>query len=113
MNGIKISYKNKKKDKKIMAKEEKQRLTWDELKAFCNALPESELQNPVVEWGEETAGYFTAAERLSEDYVIDDSMDSCIEESEYEAYKEDYEADETTKRIVWKKGMAILFTDFY
>lgn len=51
---------------------EKKFLTWQELKDFCNKLPELQLKKHVHWWGEERGGKMNAVIQLQEDFVTTD-----------------------------------------
>lgn len=47
-------------------------ITWQQLKDFCNALPEEQLDKTVIWWGEEQGGDVASVYTLSEDFVTTD-----------------------------------------
>lgn len=82
-------------------------MNWNELKKFCNSLPEDQLEKNVVMWREESAISDIGAEQLQEDHYMDieEDVDGCYPESEAQ-----YPLEELKK--VWSKGDAILFENF-
>ena len=57
---------------KNMQTETEKRLTWQQLKEFCNKIPEQFLTNEVSVIGEERGFDIEIAETLEEDYYQDD-----------------------------------------
>lgn len=68
--------------------------TWNELKAFCNALPESELDHKVILWRESEAITDISAMQLEEDHYIDlqNDEDGCFPESIMHGFIRDEDA---------------------
>ena len=85
-------------------------MTWRELKAFCNQLPESELVKNVIMWREEEAITCIDAFQLEEDYYIeagDPYGEGCFAESEMSKEDPDLEYEK-----VYDKGHPLLSEDF-
>jgi hypothetical protein len=80
-------------------------MTWNELKKFCDSLPEDQLERKVILWREDEAINNIEAEHLSEDHYIGEDDDDCYPESEAEEPIEDL-------KKVWSKGDAILWEKF-
>ncbi|GGH78057.1 hypothetical protein [Phaeocystidibacter marisrubri] len=61
-------------------------MNWKELKAFCNELPEAELEKKVIIWREDEAISQLEVMRLDEDYFIDPEEPEygCFRDSELE-----------------------------
>jgi len=59
-------------------------MNWNELKQFCNSLPERELTKNVILWREDESITKINAEVLTEDHYIDreGDMEGCAPESE-------------------------------
>lgn len=80
-------------------------MTWNELKEFCNSLPEDQLDKKVVMWREDDAINNIETELLQEDHYMGEDDDFCYPESEAQ-----YPISELKK--VWSKGDAILWEKF-
>jgi len=92
-------------------------MNWKELKDFCNALSELELQKKVILWREEEAISDIYAEQLPENHYTSEHHDEgCIPESEaLSAIDNDPEdfpngMDDFTK--VYDKGDPLLHENF-
>lgn len=83
---------------------EEKKFTWSDLKNFVNTLPEDELKNPVLWWGEERGGEINNAMQLDEDYVVTDY--GCEPLSVQEPLEDGEELE-----VAYKKGTPILGTD--
>lgn len=84
-------------------------MTYQELKDFCNNLPEAELNKKVILWRENDAITNIMAEQLTEDHYIDvdNTEDGCFPESELKSFYHDME----TKKV-YDKGTPILHEIF-
>lgn len=84
-------------------------MTYQELKDFCNSLPESELSKKVILWREDEAITDISAEQLQEDHYIDvdNSEDGCFPASECKHLDP-----ETKIKKVYDKGTPILHENF-
>ena len=80
-------------------------MTWNELKEFCNSLPEDQLGKKVVMWREDEAINDIWTERLSEDHYMREDDEGCYPESEASSPIEELDK-------VWSKGDAILWEKF-
>ena len=80
-------------------------MTWNELKEFCNSLPEDQLNMNVVMWREEESISNIETDRLQEDHYMGSDDDFFYPESEAQ-----YPLNELKK--VWSKGDAILWEQF-
>lgn len=93
-------------------------MTWEQLKLFCNSLPESELSKDVFLWREEEYVDEILASRLDEDCYAEFERieDGCMYESTAKNIIKDNKADypEGMKHffIVYSKGTPVLFEDF-
>jgi hypothetical protein len=81
-------------------------LTWRELKEFINALPDEQLSNSVIWWGEERGGIINTVFVLEEDYVR--TEEGC----EPLSVQEPLEEGDEELQVILKKGYPILSTDF-
>ena len=52
-------------------------MTWNELKEFCNSLPQEQLERKVILWREDEAINNIEAEQLSEDHYIGEDDEGC------------------------------------
>lgn len=84
-------------------------MNYQELKDFCNSLPESELSKNVILWREDEAITDISAEQLQEDHYIDldNSEDGCFPVSECKHLDP-----ETKIKKVYDKGTPILHENF-
>lgn len=84
-------------------------MTYQQLKEFCNQLPEAELNKKVILWREDEAIMEIQAEQLAEDHYIDvdRTEDGCFPASELKQF---YEGIETKK--IYDKGTPILHEIF-
>ena len=59
-------------------------MTWNELKDFCNNLPEEFLEKNVIMWRDEECLSDISARQLEEDHYIDDDFEEngCFSESD-------------------------------
>lgn len=80
-------------------------ITWQELKDFCNGLPQDQLNKKVIWVGEDSSGTLVSVEKLTEDVV-----NGWVLRSEYEQTKE--ENDDPEPQVVHEKGTAIIFLKF-
>lgn len=80
-------------------------MTWNELKEFCNSLPEEQLERKVILWREDEAINDIEPECLSEDHFKGDDDEGCYPESEASEPIENL-------RKVYSKGDAILWERF-
>lgn len=82
-------------------------MTYQELKDFCNNLPESELNKNVILWRENAEDVITEiqAEQLEEDYYIklDNPEEGCFPVSECKELNPKRKI-----KLVYKKGHPIL-----
>lgn len=82
--------------------------TWQDMKDFCNSLPESEMNKPVQLIREEEVIGKIYGEQLGENMLYDpeEREEGCIEESEIP------ETDWPNYEIAYNKGTALLFENF-
>jgi len=85
-------------------------MKWNDLKQFCNKLPESELNKDVILSTEDDVIRDIDAEVLTEDYVYHEDYpdEGCFPRSELDKNDPDYDLYE----ITYPKGMAILWGGF-
>ena len=93
-------------------------MTWNELKEFCNSLPEHELGKNVFMWREEECIDKIEAEQLEEDYYVhlERPEDGCVSESDANSLIRD-NGDEYPNGMndfvkVYDKGHPILWAGF-
>lgn len=53
-------------------------MTWNELKDFCNSLPESFLEKNVIMWRDEECISDISARQLEEDHYIERGVDDGV-----------------------------------
>lgn len=93
-------------------------MNWNELKDFCNSLPESELEKNVMLWREEEAITDISAEQLEEDsYVDNESSESgcfpeCEAQSQIKMSPEDFPNGLNHFTKVYDKGHPVLHENF-
>lgn len=84
-------------------------ITWDQLKEFCNRIPERFLSEPVRWWGDELGGIIGGGMILDEDYVKTDEgwEPKSVQEVTRWTTQEDIDKMETLQA-----GTPVLQTDF-
>lgn len=91
-------------------------MTWNELKEFCNALPEQELEKKVVLLREDESISDIYAERLEEDHYLSDDSEGCFPESYaiemIDDNPEDYPSGLDDLKKVYDKGHPLLHENF-
>lgn len=86
--------------------EKEKQFTWQELKTFCNNLPEEMLTKTVMWWGEERGGIVGSASCLEENYVQSD------EYAEPESiYRENMDEGDEEPETIYPKGTPIIYVD--
>ncbi len=88
-------------------------MTWNELKDFCNSLPESFLEKNVIMWREEECISDISARQLEQDHYIESGVDEgCYPEHEaiekVNASPEEYPNGLSDLRKCYDKGHPIL-----
>jgi hypothetical protein len=92
-------------------------MNWNELKEFCNSLPESELSKNVILWREDAAITNINAIVLTEDHYIDNEgdMEGCAPLSDIEysylSDEENYPNGLEDFKKVYDKGTPILWEE--
>jgi len=89
-----------------------EKLTWAQVKAFCESLTAEELSEDVLVWGDEKGGMAFAISRTNDD-AINPSGDG-LEPVSFYANSEDPDDREIAEYepVVMKKGSIILEVDF-
>lgn len=94
-------------------------MTWNDLKKFCNELPENELEKNVILWREEEAITDISAVALDEDHYVDkegEISDGCFPLSDAEHWirtsPEDYPDGIDGFEKVYDKGHPVLWENF-
>ncbi len=90
--------------------EDKKKFTWADLKKAVNELPEDQLNDTVIIWGDEIALQITSIQALEEDYLRDD--EGCTPRSALQDHLDENPQDIEEFPVVLKKGTFIIST-FY
>ena len=85
-------------------------MTWNELKEFCNSLPQEQLERKVILWREDETINKIEAEQLSEDHYIGENDEGCYPLSDANLTVDD--VDRLGLKKVYSIGFPILWAQF-
>lgn len=87
-------------------------MAWNELKEFCNSLPQEQLERKVIFWREDEAIDDIEVGQLSEDYYIGEDDELCYTLSDMGLTVNDMDDNALGLKKAYSEGDAILWEHF-